>query len=163
MKKLYFFSFFTLLMSGCSTYTKKECENFDHRQLGYFAGVSGEHSHNSALEKFKNTCGKDHGLLPDEAKMKEGWSQGLQLYCSEEGGARAGSAGQTYTGACPKESESKFWKTYNPSRMAFLEKKVVELEARLRAAESDQSSFESKLRSCESELSTVRSQLSLQM
>lgn len=159
MKRIYIISLIVLMLSGCSTYTKTQCEGFDHRQLGYLAGANGETSHLSALENFKKTCSEDYGLLPDEAKMKEGWAQGLQYYCSEEGGARAGSVGGQYTGACPKDSEAKFLKTYNPARMGYLEKRVAELEALLQTAEAKERSSASSLSSCESELSTVRSQL----
>jgi hypothetical protein len=68
-------------------------------------------------------------------------------------------SGKKYSGACSKEEEKNFLKTYNPARMSFLEKRILELESELAQAQSVESTLNSRLSTCESELSSARTPL----
>ena len=149
-----------LVISGCSTYSKNECLEMDQAQIGYKNGINGANSFDSSVNHITNTCEKDYGIKADIPKIKKGWEDGIQFYCSNNGGLRAGSSGMNYTGVCSKENEKIFFETYNPARLGFLEEKVKQLEHQLESVEGSLSSCESEKSSLSSQLSSAQSNFS---
>lgn len=162
MKKIAISLFVCLLITSCSTYTKQECVTMDQTQMGYKDGINGVSSFNNAVYLFQSTCQKDYEIPVSVEKIKQGWEDGVRFYCSSNGGARAGAQGLEYSGICAKskEDEKKFFESYNPARMSFLENKVKELERDNENLKTNADSYYSRLNSCESTVSSLQSEVS---
>jgi hypothetical protein len=139
----------SILVSACSTFSKKECENFDWHSKGYDAAMDGEPEF-SRLSYFQKECGEKHDVQPNKQMFDVGYNKGLDYLCTSSGGRVLGQKGNSYQSICPKEKEEEFLKGYKSGRLDFLEQRVVELEQTVRKLKSDLSDCESRLYSCQS-------------
>lgn len=155
MKKTYLIFF--LLAAGCSTYSKKECETFNWKEVGYEVGRDGNPGYSERLEHFKSKCGEEHAVNPDSAQIAEGYKMGLDFFCSPQGARRAGSMGLKYYQICPAEKEEVFLKEYKAERFQWLESEVRKLNALIYEKDRRISSLESEVSSLRSSLDSERS------
>ena len=137
-----------VLLAGCSTYSKKECEVKDWYQEGYNSAREGNTI--DSINHFRKNCSQEHGVAINETLFNEGFEKGLTYLCTEQQGRLFGQQGRVYRGTCPKELESNFVKTYESGRMDFLVQKVNSLEDEI-------SDLRNRNVSLESELSYLRS------
>jgi hypothetical protein len=96
---------FLVALAGCSSMSKKDCENADWQAIGYSEGSRGIHY--SHLAKHRESCG-EYQIIPDDAAYQVGWDQGIRRYCTADNGYRIGSAGQPYKNICPQDAEADF-------------------------------------------------------
>ncbi len=142
---------------GCSTYSKKQCEQMDLNQKGYELGQNGESGVDVTLAHLKSECEAEHGVVIDRDKIKNGYDKGLRFYCTKEGAIRAGGLGLNYKGVCPDEKI--FLENFSASRLVFLETKVRELTNQNEELKSSLESERQKNASQLYEISNLKTQL----
>lgn len=108
--KLIVFLAIGLIISGCATLDKNECQTANWETIGYEDGTHGYPA--SRIGKHRSACAK-HGIAPDLALYTKGRTQGLTQYCRADVGYREGVKGKTYQNVCPAASEKKFMAGYH--------------------------------------------------
>lgn len=96
-------------ISSCTTMNKRECLAGEWRDAGYDDATRG-----LAPERFNDhakACAK-HGITANNTVYKDGYNEGLQVYCSVEVGIRKGRLVDDYRGTCPTELEIGFLTGY---------------------------------------------------
>lgn len=105
-----------LLMSGCASMTREQCQSVDPQAQGYADGQKGYGTDN--LNQVLSTClsGKRAGSIADVSAFKnaylKAYQKGIAEYCTPANGERVGLLGEDYRGVCPKEIEAPFLKEY---------------------------------------------------
>ena len=104
MKYVFFFSL-VMLLAGCATMNKEECEVADWRAVGYQHGAKGQSA--TAFETYQKDCSK-HQIKADFSAFKQGHQQGIDEYCIYERGMELGRAGANYNNQCPSSRYERF-------------------------------------------------------
>lgn len=105
-----------LLMSGCASMTREQCQSVDPQAQGYADGQKGLTTR--SVDQLLSACqsGKRAGSISDVSRFKndylKAYQKGLVEYCTPANGERVGLLGQEYLGVCPKEVEAPFLKEY---------------------------------------------------
>lgn len=89
---------FLLLMGGCATLDRDECQNVNWYDLGASDGRQGEPV--GRLDKHRKACAK-YAIQPREAEYLDGRNVGLGEYCRLDNAFVSGLNGQSYQGVCP--------------------------------------------------------------
>ena len=97
------------LLSGCATLSESECRNSDWYDIGFRDGRVGEPQ--DRVSRHAGACA-DHGVAPDRARYLEGHEAGIEHYCTQHNGLRAGESGASYQGVCPVGEEEAFLSGY---------------------------------------------------
>ena len=95
MKNLNFILLF-LLVSGCSTFSKKQCRNFDWKNEGYQMALEGL-TEQQTVELFRQKCELKHEVKADAEALKKGFAEGIQIFCRPNLARRFGSQGGYYS------------------------------------------------------------------
>jgi len=148
-----------LALSGCSTYSKRQCEEMNWEQAGMSSALAGG-TLQSARYHYDEKCQKEHGIAVDEVQLKSGWKTGNQQFCTVDGGIKAGHEIVKYEGVCDSQSEAAFLKSYVPAYTQAIEAKLSQLKSENSRLESHNSSLEGEVSSLKRENSRLRSQVS---
>lgn len=97
--------FFLIFGSGCAKLSKQECFEGNWYGIGYKDGIKG-HEYDRLLSHEKACV--EYRILPDETAYRQGWDDGLSVYCTEQNGYEMGSDVDKYKGTCPQGSERMF-------------------------------------------------------
>jgi hypothetical protein len=138
-----------LFTAGCSTYSKKECQQMDWRNQGVKYAMEGR-TLDQGRSHFHETCERDHEIAFDVQSFESGYQDGLKNFCSPDNGARFGAKGGVYAGICPADSEPQFLAKYHSGREGYLEKKVHELKEENARLSREVSNLEDDLREAKS-------------
>ena len=87
-------------IAGCTSMSKKDCENADWHTIGYNDGARGIYFSN--LDSYRQRC-SEYQITPDANAYQTGWNQGIRMYCTSDNGYRAGVSGQAYKNICPAD------------------------------------------------------------
>lgn len=136
---------------GCSTYSKRDCQNMDWFQAGQKFAMNGKTLQDSQ-EHYAKECSAQHEISVDQEKLKLGYESGLKVFCSESYSYEFAKSGGVYLGTCPKSIEDTMLPGLKNGRIQYLENKVAMLE-------SEKSSLASQLSSVQGELSICRATL----
>ncbi|MBB3167188.1 DUF2799 domain-containing protein [Simiduia aestuariiviva] len=98
-----------LLISGCATMNKEECQLADWQAVGYKHGAQGQSA--TSFNQYQADCA-DHNIKADFGAFKRGHQAGLDEYCSYETGLRLGSSGSNYNGQCSSRRYEDFASGY---------------------------------------------------
>lgn len=131
-----------LLLSGCDTVSKEQCQAGDWRALGRADAASG-HAANR-IAKVAEDCG-EYGVSPDPAAYQSGWQEGVQIYCTPLNGFNIGRQGDGKSDICPPALAGQFEYAYQLGNRIYSTRNEVEsIESRLRYLESstDRERFE---------------------
>jgi len=115
-------------LGSCATMSEEQCLAGDWAGQGFNDGAAGYAM--SRLGEHAEACGK-HGVVPDDAAYRSGWSEGVLRYCTIENGFRVGAEGGGYAGVCPAGVERDFLIAYEDGRAIHLAEQAVS-EARSR-------------------------------
>lgn len=115
-------------LGSCATMSEEQCLAGDWAGQGFNDGAAGYAM--SRLGEHAEACGK-HGVVPDDAAYRSGWSEGILRYCTIENGFRVGAEGGGYAGVCPAGVERDFLIAYEDGRAIHLAEQAVS-EARSR-------------------------------
>jgi hypothetical protein len=126
-----------LYLAGCAGISQSECQYSDWRAVGYEDGSQGRST--SQFGAYRKRCA-DHGVTADFGAYQEGRDAGLREYCQESRGFQEGSAGRSYAGVCPAESEADFLVGYHDGRtlhdlesgLRFTSRQIRDHEARIK-------------------------------
>lgn len=113
---------------SCATMSEEQCLAGDWAGQGFSDGAAGYAM--SRLGEHAEACVK-HGVVPDDAAYRAGWSDGVLRYCTIENGFRVGAQGGGYAGVCPADVERDFLIAYEDGRVIHLAEQAVS-EARSR-------------------------------
>lgn len=111
-----------LTLGSCATMSKEQCLAGDWSGQGYADGAAGASM--SRLGEHAEACMK-HGVAPDDAAYRSGWSQGVVTYCTPERGFVEGRSGNGYAGVCPAELERAFMPAYEDGRVVYAAEQAV--------------------------------------
>lgn len=115
-------------LGSCATMSEEQCLAGDWVGQGFNDGAAGYAM--SRLGEHAEACGK-HGVVPDDAAYRSGWSEGVLRYCTVANGFRVGAEGGGYAGVCPSDVERDFLIAYEDGRTIHLAEQAVD-EARSR-------------------------------
>jgi hypothetical protein len=98
-----------LLLPGCATMNRSECQTVDWQTVGYEDGVTGQSS--DRIARHRKACAK-YGVTPDLRAYQLGREQGLREYCTVDNGYRLGERGAQLPGFCPADLHGDFSSAY---------------------------------------------------
>lgn len=143
-----------MLTLGCSTYSKRQCQNFNWEMIGRDKAIRGD-TLESSLAHYQKACG-EHKISVSEEQFQKGYQSGIQILCSSEGGQNLGRTGFTYKGTCPKNLEDSFLKGYTTGKVEYMSRRIDELERKVKDLESEVSSKDREISNLESEVSSLK-------
>ena len=111
-----------ILLQGCATLDKDECQLADWRLIGYQDGVAGKSA--VVVGEYREDCAK-HAVVPDLDAYRAGRQEGLQQYCTASNGYRLGNAGRGFAAVCPTALEDDFREAYSAGRKLYLARSAV--------------------------------------
>ncbi len=101
----------TLILTGCATLSREQCQRGDWYGLGVADGQLGQPA--SRIDQHQSACA-EYGIAPDNRQYMEGRAQGLSTYCRLDNAFETGLRGQRYQGVCPPAVDGLFDR-YNAS------------------------------------------------
>lgn len=139
-----------LAMSGCASMSESECLIADWRTIGYEDGAAGAST--GTFTERRKACA-EYGMSPDLAQYKEGYGEGVYIFCTERNGYRQGKKGSQYHGVCPSEVEGGFLYGHRKGRELFKlssgvaqkNAAVITMQARLKNLKHDINNIEDEL------------------
>lgn len=105
MKYTTFTLVFALLLAGCSSLSKQECQQADWYLIGLEDGARGyDIGH---IGRHREACAKVD-VVPDLDRYRAGMSEGHERYCTRERGYALGKSGQSNPHVCRGEAAKAF-------------------------------------------------------
>jgi len=89
-----------MMVAGCASLSKTDCENANWRAIGYKHGQQG--IHHRELEKFSTGC-SEYDIVPDREAYLSGWDEGIRQFCTPDTGYSLGASGQPLRNVCPAD------------------------------------------------------------
>ncbi len=102
-----------LLLCGCATMNRSECLTADWHMIGLEDGAMGREL--SYIGNHRKACA-EHNISPDLEQYQNGYSQGLQQFCTYTKGYQLGKKGSSYKSVCSPELEENFLVGYQRGR-----------------------------------------------
>lgn len=109
-------------LGSCATMSEEQCLAGDWSGQGFADGSSGLAM--SRLGEHAEACAK-HGVTPDDAAYRSGWSEGVVRYCTPDKGFSEGRRGASYAGVCPADLERDFLPAYQDGRVVYVAEEAV--------------------------------------
>ena len=138
-------------LAACTTYSKQECENMDWGTAGYRAALEGG-TLDQTQARYVKGCTRDHGVRPDEARIKLGYETGMKEFCEGKTALEFARGGGVYHGTCSGEQETGFLAKYQVGRIEYLAAKVEELSREVSDLRGEKSRLESQVSDLEGKL-----------
>ena len=124
-----------LLLQGCATLDKDQCQVADWRLIGYQDGVLGKPA--STIGKYRKDCAK-HAVVPDLDAWQAGRAQGLEEYCKPDNAFRLGRSGHAFPVVCPDPATATLRAAYEDGRDIYLARsEVKDTHAQIHRREHD--------------------------
>jgi hypothetical protein len=111
-----------LLLQGCATLDREQCQVADWRLIGYQDGVQGKPA--SIIGTYREDCA-EHGIVPDLDAWQAGRAQGLREYCTDANAFRLGRGGHAYPAVCPGTGNAAMQAAYDDGRAIYLARAEV--------------------------------------
>ncbi|QDG75097.1 DUF2799 domain-containing protein [Labrenzia sp. PHM005] len=132
-----------LLLAGCETVSQEQCVAGDWEALGQADAANGHDL--SRFEKIVKDCGR-HGVTPDAALYRNGWNQGVLIYCTPQNGFSLGRQGKRLNNICPVQLAAAFESSHALGRRIWTaEDRVRDLETLLSSKERQITRLRSEL------------------
>ena len=132
-----------LTLSGCAGMDQAEWSAADWRMIGFEDGTAGRTQ--ASIGEYRRECA-EHGITPDLALYRQGYSEGVQNFCSESRGFDYGRRGGSYQGVCPPELEQDFMAGYSLGREHYvLSREVSSLNSRITSSNNRIRSLEDSI------------------
>lgn len=125
-----------VLVQGCASMDKSECQSADWKTIGYEDGARGAMA--SHIGKHREACAR-HSISPDLDTYRQGRAEGLRQYCRAANGYRLGEHGSGYAGVCPPDMEPEFLAAYTAG------KRIHEIVSGIRSTQNRINSKEQEL------------------
>jgi hypothetical protein len=153
MMKNLAFLFAIALLSSCTTFSKKECEQMDWSQRGSTAAMKGE-TLEDALRYYNRTCMDDNGVIPDQAAIQRGFSEGLKYFCRDNNIRAWALGGGRFPQTCEMSDSRKV--AFKEGHQDFIESEVYRLRDEVHILKSRVSDLESENSNLKSELDRAK-------
>lgn len=122
------------LMTGCATLDESECRSANWFEFGKNDGALGYSR--TRFEEHRQACSK-FGLAADTEAWEQGYSAGLEGYCSINNGYQIGRRGGYYGRVCPAGLDDDFSSAYALGRDVYeVEQQLDQVSDRIKALES---------------------------
>src|SRR5690349_15022586 len=95
----YLIALLPVLVVGCSTYSKRQCQEMDWYREGKNSAVAGI-TRKQAKTPFVDKCQEDHGVAVDFVEFDRGFAVGLNQVCTPEGLKRFKEKGIRFNETC---------------------------------------------------------------
>lgn len=118
-----------LVISGCASLDKDECQTVNWNELGRSDGAKGYSS--TRLGDHAKAC-REYGIEPDAASYQLGREDGLRVYCTTDNAFQAGKANISFNNVCPAPIAAKLQASYRDGQI------IHEIEAEMSAIQSYQ-------------------------
>ena len=129
MKAHFTIGVLAIALTGCAGMDLAECTAADWQMIGFEDGTEGRSQ--SSIGKYRKACA-EHGIAPDLALYKQGYSEGIRTFCRESNGFKHGRTGGAYGGVCPDQMEADFLAGYSLGREHYqLSREVHSLRSRI--------------------------------
>lgn len=124
-----------LLLGGCATMDKTECQNADWQTIGLEDGAAGRQL--SYVGNHRRACA-EYGVKPNLDAYRAGHAQGARQFCTPTNGFRQGRAGRNYSGICPADLEGGFLAAHATGRQLHdLSSEIDHLQREARQMDED--------------------------
>lgn len=111
-----------LLVQGCATLDRDQCQVADWRLIGYQDGVLGKPA--GTIGTYREDCAK-HAVVPDLDAWQTGRAEGLREYCTSSNAFRIGRSGHAWPVVCPEPVDAVMQSAYEDGRAIFLARSEV--------------------------------------
>jgi len=105
--------FAVLLLTGCATMNRSECETADWQAIGYEDGAAGKVL--SYLGNHRKACA-EYAITPDMSAYRQGRLSGLEEYCIPAKGFSQGRSGSAMSTVCPEQLSAGFERAWLQGR-----------------------------------------------
>lgn len=143
-----------VFLTACSTYSKRQCSNFDWRSRGFLSATEGE-SQNHGIAHYRKACAVEHDVQPDFQEFKVGYEKGLKVFCTADHARLYASRGGEYLGTCPKETEKEFLKPYITGINHYYKNQVSDLEREVSKLENEVNDLKNQVSNLESDKTSL--------
>ncbi|EQC44933.1 PF10973 family protein [Bacteriovorax sp. BSW11_IV] len=117
-----------LILSGCASYSKKDCEQINWNNRAHELALDGL-TKDDALSRVYGQCTRPYNVTPDFEAFSKGFEKGANEFCAPENALEFGKNGKIYKKTCPKELESEFIKNYTTGLNIYLTQRVDDLSS----------------------------------
>lgn len=97
MGRLFFILSTALCLTACASISQEQCVAGNWQELGYKDGSNGANI--DRVSKYADIC-TEHGVTLDTGLYSEGYTQGIETYCTDTRGYRAGEGGSSFNESC---------------------------------------------------------------
>jgi len=127
MKKNFALLAALLLLAGCASMDKNQCQNANWYAIGLEDGGQGRTL--DRLGERRRACA-EFGVQPDGERYAAGRNEGLKSFCTYDRGYRVGRGGNAYNGVCPEPAATDFVAGYQRGREHYgMQKRLDEVNA----------------------------------
>lgn len=177
MKKFITLLLSASLLAGCASMSEEECATASWYDIGYESAIFGRLK--SANERDFKACEK-HEIPANIGLYDQGYSTGLNEFCTASNGASWGQQGKPYYNQCPAAREPAFLREYKPAfalsqaeqqlqsarnKLSNAENRIADLPSKILKAKQDVAFFTNSsfhleaLQALQSEQQTLKNQL----
>jgi hypothetical protein len=111
-----------LVLGGCASMDKQECQVADWRLIGYQDGTAGKPA--GAIGDYRKDCA-EFAVVPDLDNYLSGREEGLVEFCKPEVGFRIGQSGRNYNSVCPPATAGAFHDAWVDGRAIYHARSAV--------------------------------------
>lgn len=119
------FIFAPTFLLGCSTYSKRQCQEMDWYREGRKSALNGDIP-KQAKTFFIDKCQVDHGVAVEYVSFERGFASGLDQLCSPESLEARAAQGLKYPPACESHEDAR---VLQKTKVTELQDRIKELEA----------------------------------
>lgn len=87
----------SLCITACASISEEQCLSGNWQELGYKDGSNGTNI--DRVDEYADVC-SEHGVTVNANLYSTGYKQGIQTYCTDTQGFRAGENGSSFNKAC---------------------------------------------------------------
>jgi Protein of unknown function (DUF2799) len=147
----------SVLGSGCTTMSKKDCMQANWTHLGIEDGKDGE-----TLDTFKDreTQCAENGGPADRHAYLTGYANGIKLYCTKRSGELLGRKNGYYKSQCPQDLESEFLDGYRLGKAQYDQEQLQhQLDDQKKQLEEQRKQMEEQRKQMEDQQEQTRRQM----
>jgi hypothetical protein len=147
------------LIGGCSGVSKKSCNQTNWKEQGISDGKKGLAA--EGILKTEKSCASKGSEFPI-TEYKDGWMEGIAVYCSPENGFNMAKEGKTLNiNNCPIEFRPALEQNIKLGKeFAGVESKIKDLQKQKESMKDDRQDVKEKITEIEKELNTLESKRS---
>ncbi len=137
----------SLLVSGCATMDKSQCEVANWEVIGLEDGARGKPG--SYIGKHRSACA-EYGIAPNLEQYLAGHKQGLKQYCTYQSGFDLANSGNNFSHICDSTNKSEFLSGYNKGKQYYIVRSEInDIEANINQSHNKLNKLEQQIKNNE--------------